>query len=228
MGCQAARVNSKRNIRLVIADYQTLVRGAIRVALETKGGFKIVAEASEGPDVLEKIRATSPDVVLLDVAMPKMDGIEVTKRIRDEFPKVRVLALAPVEGEHVVREAIAAGAAGYVPKCAFVSDLIEAIGVVAAGKRYVHPRAVPALKAAPAVTLTEREREVIRLLALGFAQKEIAGQMGVSVKTVDTHKRRAMEKLDVTSRVGLVKYAVAKGWVLATHAIESPRAPVLT
>jgi DNA-binding NarL/FixJ family response regulator len=212
-GSKAARVTPPKNIRLLIADYQTLVRDALRVLLETKG-FLIVAEASNGPNVLQEIRNTSPDVVLLDVAMPKLDGIEVTKRIRDQFPKVRVLALAPVEGEHVVREAMAAGAAGYVPKCAFAADLIEAIGVVATGKRYVHARAVPALRAAPAVILSPREGDVVRLLAHGFAQKEIASQMGVSVKTVDTHKRRVMQKLGVTSRVGLVKYAVAKGWIL--------------
>lgn len=210
---------TKQNpVRLLIADYQTLVRAAMRLLLETKGGFKIVAEASDGPDVLEQIRATTPDVVLLDVAMPKMDGIEVTRHICDAFPQVRVLALTGLEGEHFVREALAAGAAGYVPKCAFVSDLIEAIRVVAAGKRYVHPRVAGAVRSETAeaklLTLTARESEVTRRVALGFAHKEIAAQMGLSVKTVETYKRRAMEKLGVSSRVGLVKYAAAKGWIV--------------
>lgn len=192
--------------------------------LESKGRFKIVAEAGDGAEVLDKIHAAAPDVVLLDVAMPRIDGIEITKRIRDAFPKTRVLALTASEGEHVVREALAAGASGYVPKSAFGMDLIEAITIVAAGKRYVHPRVAPALKSgwggANTPTLTPREREVTRLVALGFSHKEIAAQVAVSVKTVETHKRRAMEKLGVSSRVGLVKYAAAKGWIAEPDAIS--------
>lgn len=205
--------------RILIADHQALVRSAIRVLLETKGGFAIIAEAADGPDTLVQIARTRPEVVLLDVAMPKLDGLEVTKRIRDGFPGIRVLALTALEGEQYVRAALAAGASGYVPKSATASELMEAIRVVVRGERYVHPRVAAACeldgrRSKTLPPLTDREIEVIRLIALGYSHKEAASELKLGVKTIETHKRRVMQKLGLGSRVDLVRVAAENGWVI--------------
>jgi len=182
--------------------------------------FDVVAEAADGEDTLSAVRQYEPDIVLLDVAMPKLDGIEVTKRIRDDFPNTRVLAVTAIEAEEYVRAALGAGASGYLPKSAQPADLIEAIRAVANGARYVHPRVAHALltflrphanRAMP--DLSFREAEVFRLIALGYTNKEIATRLDVSVKTIDTYKNRAAEKLGMKSRADIVRLALERGWL---------------
>ena len=219
-------------LRLVIADHQALIRSAIRLLLETAGDHAVVAEAADGQDTLDKVAGSRPDIVLLDVAMPKMSGIEVTKRIRDNFPTVKVLALTALEGEVYVRAALAAGAAGYVPKTAEAVELLDAIRVVASGSNYVHPSLAAALLTPlekssidPLAGLTSRETEVIRLLALGHSHKEVAAHLGISVKTVETHKGRLMQKLGLYSRVDIVRLAAEHGWIRAPVAMATIVAP---
>lgn len=188
--------------------------------LETQPGWTVAGEADDGEEALTLAEQYRPDVVLVDVAMPRLNGLEVTKRICDRCAGTRVLALTEFEGEVHVRAALGAGAAGYVPKSAMTDELIEAIRVVASGERYVHPRVAHALlellkpHASPALLdLSFREAEVFRLIALGYTNKEIAVRLNVSVKTVDTYKVRASEKLGVKSRVDIVRFALEKGWL---------------
>jgi DNA-binding NarL/FixJ family response regulator len=229
---QTASPPSPARLRILIADPHAVVRSAIRLLLEMKGGFEIVAEASNGHSALEAVAQTRPDVALVDVAMPRMDGIEVTKHIRVRYPRTRVLALTAIEEESYVRAALAAGAAGYVPKAADAAEVMEAIRIVAGGKSYVHPRVAPA-RAAPRADpacnplhdLTPREMEVIRLIAYGYAHKEVGARLNVSVKTVETHKARAMQKLGVTSRVDIVRLAAQHGWISAGQESDHAGAP---
>jgi two-component system response regulator NreC len=209
-----------RPLTILIAEQHAIVRGALRALLEAQDGFRVVAEAQDGEDTLCQVRRHRPAIVLVDVAMPKLDGIEVTKRIRDSCPHTRVLALTAFEGEEYVRAALGAGAAGYVPKSALTDELIAAIRAVALGERYVHPRVAHALLELlrPHSTrrlpeLSFREAEVFRLIALGYTNKEIAARLDVNVKTVDTYKLRATEKLGMKSRVDIVQFALARGWL---------------
>jgi DNA-binding NarL/FixJ family response regulator len=215
-----ASTRSPPRLRILIADHHAVVRSALRLLLEMKGGFEIVAEASDGEAALEAVAQMRPDVALVDVAMPRMDGIEVTKHIRVRYPLTRVLALTAIEDESYVRAALAAGASGYVPKAANAAEVMEAIRIVAGGKNYVHPRVALARGVAPVGApcnplhdLTPREMEVIRLIAYGYVHKEVAARLNVSVKTVETHKGRAMQKLGVSSRVDIVRLAAQHGWI---------------
>lgn len=196
---------------------------------EAQGGFRVVAEAADGEETLRLVRRHRPHVVLVDVAMAKIGGIEVTKRIRDSCPETRVLALTAIEAEEYVRAALGAGAAGYVPKSAMTEELMHAIRMVARGERYVHPRVAHALlellkphASRRLAELSFREAEVFRLIALGYTNKEIATRLDVGVKTVDTYKLRAAEKLGVRSRVDIVRFAQEKGWF--THVEATARA----
>jgi DNA-binding NarL/FixJ family response regulator len=148
-----------------------------------------------------------------------MDGIEVTKHIRTGYPETRVIALTTAEDEHFVRAALNAGAAAYLPKSADAEELMLAIQAVIAGRNYIHPKVAHALEAARLarrmVDLSAREAEVIRLIALGYTHKEVADQLHVSSKTVETHKSRAQQKLGVTSRVEIIRVAVERGWIMA-------------
>lgn len=211
-------ISSSVPLRILIADHQSLVRSAIRLLLETRAGFEVVAETADGEGTLEEVAATQPHVALVDVAIPAMDGIEITRRIRVLAPETRVLALTAVEAERVVRAALAAGAAGYVPKAAGAEELIDAIRAVARGENYVHPRVAAALEkpsksSFDLADLTSRETQVIRLMGLGYSHKEAAAQLTVSVKTIETHKRRAMQKLGVRNRADMVRLAAEYGWI---------------
>lgn len=179
----------------------------------------MVADAADGEEALRHALRHRPQVVLVDVAMPKLDGIEVTKRICDTCPGTRVLALTAIEKEEFVRAALGAGAAGYVPKSALTEELVAAIRTVARGERYVHPRVAHALlellkphTARGVAELSFREAEVFRLIALGYTNKEVAARLDISVKTVDTYKLRAAEKLGARSRADIVRFARQKGW----------------
>jgi DNA-binding NarL/FixJ family response regulator len=205
------------SVRIVIADHQSIVRTALRTLLETCPTIHVVGEARDGPEAVERALALAPDVMLLELAMPRLNGIEVARRVTAACPQTRVLALTVLEGPEYVHAASKAGALGYIPKTAAAADLIAAIHSVADGKRVVHPLALTGteIPTVPAVTdpvgLSSREADVIRMLALGFTAKEIALQLGLSAKTVETYKVRAEQKIGARSRADLVRFALACG-----------------
>lgn len=226
--CQSARVMSlpsdplslAQRCRILIADDHPIVRASVRCLLETAPTITVVAEAEDGEDALAKIEQFAPDVALVDVAMPKLNGIEVVRRVARSSQRTRVVALTAFDDGRHVRETLEAGAAGFVPKSAAAADLIAAIHAVAAGGHYVHPRVAVELlggasrtarRAAP--ELSEREAEVLRLIALGYTNKEVAVALEVSVKTVETYKARATQKIGAVTRVDIMKFAVEHGWI---------------
>jgi DNA-binding NarL/FixJ family response regulator len=206
--------------RILIADDHQLMREGLRGLLEGEPDMEVVGETESGREVLDLIQKLSPDVVIMDVAMPDLNGVDATRKVTKTAPAIRVLALSMHTDKRFVAGMLNAGASGYVPKdCAF-AELARAVRTVAAGKVYLSPAiaglvaeefASRAVKEAPASPLTSREREVLQLLAEGRATKEIAGCLRLSVKTVETHRRQMMEKLDLHSVAELTKYAVREG-----------------
>ena len=218
-----------RYCRIVIVDDHPIVRASLRCLLETAASIKVVAEAEDGEEALAKIAEFVPDVALVDVSMPKLDGIEVARRVARSRHPTRVLTLTAFADERQVRDALAAGAAGFVSKSAAAVDLIAAIQAVASGGHYVPSQFVDAVietttSRAPRIEpeLSIREGDVLRLIAWGFSNQEISRQLSLSVKTVETYKARAMEKIDASSRVDIVRYAVAKRWIGAPGATAVP------
>jgi two-component system response regulator NreC len=195
------------------------VRTGLRLLLEGAGGIEVVAEAGDGEAAVRAARLEQPDVVLLDVVMPGQSGIEATPAVLAAVPATKVLILSMQDDPSYVREAFAAGASGYVLKEAADVEVVQAVREVAAGGRYVHPSlgarlasaAVEDAAAAAADPLTDREKEVLRLLALGHTNQEIAKLLFVSVRTAETHRAHVLQKLGLGSRAELVRYALAQG-----------------
>lgn len=206
-------------IRILIVDDHGVLRAGLRALLNSEADLEVVGEAVDGSDGLEQAARLQPDVVLLDISMPGMSGIEVTRRLAGQFPEIRILLLTIHEDTSLLREAIQAGAAGYILKRAVENELIDAIRAVAAGKIYVHPamtRALleeqqPPVRKTPEVTLTQRERDVLRLLVKGYTNRQIADELTLGVRTVESHRANLMTKLDLHSRVELVRYAAENG-----------------
>jgi DNA-binding NarL/FixJ family response regulator len=195
--------------------------------LESLPTLRVVAEAADGEDAIAKISQLQPDIAVLDVAIAKLDGIEVARRASALTPRTRVLALTALDDARYVRECLAAGAAGFVPKNATASDFLIAIETVAAGGRYVHPRvaqdilvSVAGIRCGREPELSERETSVLRLCAFGYSNKEIAAKLEVSVKTVETYKARGMEKIGAASRAQIVRFALAHGWFADTADLQ--------
>jgi two-component system, NarL family, response regulator NreC len=206
-------------IRVLIVDDHALVRSGLRLMLDAEDGFEVIEEAGSAEEAVRKARLEKPDIVLLDVTMPGRSGLEATPDILEAAPKARILVLSMQDDPHYVREAFAAGASGYLLKEAADADLVQAIREVADGRRYVHPVLGARLAAAEADAqakaaadpLSEREREVLRLLALGHTNQEIAKMLYISVRTAETHRAHIMQKLRLTTRAELVRYALAQG-----------------
>ena len=206
-------------IRVAIVDDHAVVRTGLRLLLEGAGGIEVVAEAGDGEAAVRAARLEQPDVVLLDVVMPGQSGIEATPAVLAAVPATKVLILSMQDDPSYVREAFAAGASGYVLKEAADVEVVQAVREVAAGGRYVHPSlgarlasaAVEDAAAAAADPLTDREKEVLRLLALGHTNQEIAKLLFVSVRTAETHRAHVLQKLGLGSRAELVRYALAQG-----------------
>jgi two-component system response regulator NreC len=204
-------------IRIVIVDDHAVVRSGLRLLLEAESDLEVVAEAGDAREAVLVVRAEKPDVVLLDVVMPGESGIEALPKLLHEAPAARVLVLSMQDDPRYVREAFAAGAAGYVLKEAADAEVVGAVREVASGKSYVHPALgarmiaaeAEARAAAEADPLSDREREVLRLLALGHTNQEIAKQLFISVRTAETHRAHIMQKLRLTTRAELVRYALA-------------------
>ena len=206
-------------IRAVVVDDHAVVRSGIRLLLEREDDLEVVGEAGNGKDAIFAVRALKPDVILLDVVMPGESGIDVLPSLLKESPQTKVLVLSMQDDPTYVREAFAAGASGYVLKEAVDAEVVDAIRQVAAGGRYVHPvlgaRMVAADAAAQAEAeadpLSDREREVLKLLALGHTNQEIAKLLYISVRTAETHRAHIMQKLRISTRAELVRYALAQG-----------------
>ena len=211
-----------KKIRVLIVDDHTLVRDGIRALLALSADIEVVGEAANGRDAVEKVRELAPDVVLMDLAMPVMGGLEATRRISREYPGTKVLALTQYDDSEYVLPVIAAGARGFITKMAAFSELAAAIQAVYQGHSYLSPPAAAALVEEcqqkgsvgvgrdPYEQLTDREREVFKLVAEGYTTREIADMLVVSPKTVEWYKTSLMNKLNIHNRTDLIKYAIRK------------------
>jgi two-component system response regulator NreC len=206
-------------IRVVLVDDHAVVRSGLRHVLDSAEGIEVVGEAGDSQHAVFEARAKKPDVILMDVVMPGKSGIETIPDVLKDAPDAKVLILSMQDDPHYVREAFAAGASGYILKEAADTDLVTAVREVAAGGSYVHPtlgaRMVSAeaaeRKRVDADPLSDRERDVLRLLALGHTNQEIAGMLFISVRTAETHRSHIMQKLHLQSRAQLVRYALGQG-----------------
>lgn len=206
-------------VRILIAEDQQLVRQGL-VALLAVDDVTIVGEAEDGKGALEMARTLSPDVVLMDLSMPELDGVEATRRIKQVAPQVRVLVLTVANCERRVAEALAAGADGYALKKLGHAELMAAINAVCAGKTYLGPGLSEDLvkeylegSDMGGGSLTAREREVLQLIARGHKNREIADDLGIAIKTVETHRTKIMQKLDLHNSAELAAYAIRRGLI---------------
>jgi DNA-binding NarL/FixJ family response regulator len=207
------------SIRVLVVDDHAIVRSGLRRVLDAEPDIETVSEAENADRAVFEAMEHKPDIVLMDVVMPGKSGIEGLPALLQAVPSTQVLILSMQDDPRYVREAFEAGASGYVLKEAADTDLITAVRAVAAGERYVHPALgarllaaeVEERKRAEADPLSEREREVLRLLALGHTNQEIAKLLYISVRTAETHRAHIMQKLRLSSRAELVRYALAEG-----------------
>jgi len=207
---------------ILVADDHRIVRQGLKRLLSKRADFDIVAEASDGEQAVEIAQRQQPDVVLMDISMPRLSGIDATRRIAGTG-RTKVLALSMHDGQSYVEEALRAGASGYIHKNASAEDLFSAIDAVKTGESYLSPSvtqqvvdaiARPGDRPSSAISaLTQREREVLKLIADGLSSKEIASQLGVSLKTIESHRANLMDKLDIHKVSGLVRFAVRAGLV---------------
>jgi len=218
--------------RVLLAEDHALVRAGIRALLQNLTGVQVVAEASDGREALRLVKTYQPDVVLMDIAMAGLNGLEATARVTKEFPAVRVIILSMHSTEEYVAQALRAGAAGYLLKDAAAAELELAVTSVARGETYLSPAVSKHVIAdylrragggaaggdegtpSPTALLTPRQREILQLIAEGHSTKEIAALLHLSVKTVETHRMQLMARLDVHDVAGLVRYAIRVGLVM--------------
>jgi two-component system, NarL family, response regulator NreC len=225
-----------KTIRLMLVDDHDVVRTGLKTFLESKGGFKVVAEAGSGKSALEQAPFVQPDVVVMDITMPEMDGLEATRQLKASLPECRVLALTVHEDKQYFFEMLAAGASGYITKQAAADELVAAIQTVANGNVYLQPVLArwllddyrrlsdKAPEKEPSQTgitpgkkgkdvLSGREQQVLELVAEGFTTPQISENLGISPKTVARHRERIMSKLNIHSSTELVKYAIRSGLI---------------
>ncbi len=208
-------------IKILLVDDHAIMRDGIRALLSLHDDIEIVGEASEGKEAVEKAQELSPDLVVMDIAMAGMDGLEATRRIKKKKPEVKILILSQHDNREYVLSAIKAGVAGYIPKRALSSELVSAIRALCSGDSFLYPSAATALiedylnqvEEEPYDRLTAREREILKLIADGHTSREIADMLFLSLKTVLGHRATIMEKLDIHNRTKLIKYAMRKGLV---------------
>ena len=211
-------------LRIFLADDHVVLREGLRSLVNAQSDMMVVGEAGNGRAALQQVREIQPDVVIMDVSMPELNGIQVTERLKRAYEKIMVLILTAHDDSGYLRQLLEVGASGYVLKKAAADDLIKAIRVVSAGGVYLDPSLAGKVvggylgkrgfRSNPAGNeISEREAEVLRLVAWGYTNKEVAGYLGISVKTVETHKANLMQKLDLKSRVEIVRYALRQGWL---------------
>ncbi len=206
--------------KILIADDHAIVRTGLRTLLKEEPTLELVGEASGGYEAIEQVKATSPDILLLDLSMPDLDGIGVTKELKPDFPQLRILILTIHEDEALVREAIKAGASGYILKRAAESELVSAINVLMRGDMYVDPALLRTLvkegeahaeENLQVETLTPRELDVLGLIVLGYTNRQVGEELNISIRTVEGHRANLSDKIGAQSRADLVRYAREKG-----------------
>jgi two-component system response regulator NreC len=204
-------------IRILLADDHVIVRQGLRALLE-QAGLAVIGEASDGEKALEVAHEQQPDVAVLDIGMPRLNGLETARRLREAVPQAKIVLLTVHTEDPYVLEAMQAGAVGYVLKTQATLDLVQAIQAVLQGEIYLSPRVSRTVVTAyltrsglPPDPLTSREREILQLIAEGQTTKEIAWRLGLSAKTVESHRIRLMRKLDIHETATLVRYAIRRG-----------------
>lgn len=210
-------------LKIFLADDHGMIRAGLKSLIDTDSTLKIVGEASDGEEVLARVPLLAPDILVLDISMPKLGGAQVAKQLKTLCPDLKIIVLTVHEDRAYLRELLEAGASGYALKRAASSELLRAIHLVAEGRPYVDPSLTgelirligPPPGDGSRAELSEREDEVLRLVAEGYSSKEISATLNVSVKTIETYKARSMEKLGLKSRVDLIRYAKEAGWFRA-------------
>ena len=207
-------------IRVLIADDHEIVRHGLRLLVDAQEDMEVVAEASDGQVALDRARALQPDLVILDLSMPTMNGLAAARAMKDVAPRTAIVALTRHDDEAYVQELFAAGALAYVLKQSPSTELLRALRAAATGHQYLD--STLAARAAETLTepgprarpgITDRESEVLQLMAVGHSNKEIAAKLGLSVKTIEVHKANAARKLGFRGRIDFIKYAVLQGWL---------------
>jgi two-component system response regulator NreC len=215
------------NVRVLLADDHAIVRKGLSALLDGEPGFEAIAEVADGREALAKVEELQPDVVLMDISMPGLNGLEATRQIRQQFPEIKILILSMYATEEYIFQALQAGASGYVVKNSAVTDLIAAIRAIQDGDSYLSP-SISKMVISEYIhnhatgnggdrydTLTSREREVLQLIAEGHSTREIAELLFISEKTVRAHGSALREKLDISSTARLTQYAIRKGLIAA-------------
>ncbi len=214
-----------KSIRTLLVDDHALVREGIRALLQMHEDINVVGEANDGREAIEKTRELSPDVIVMDISMPSMGGIEATRQILQENPTARIVILSRHDDLSYARSLLKVGASGYVPKKAVSTELVEAIRAVSAGDMFLHPAVARAVakdyvqlvqfedKAEPYERLTDREKEILKLLVEGASSRKVAERLCLTTKTVLNHRRNIMEKLGIENPAQLIRYALKLGLV---------------
>lgn len=210
-------------VRVLLADDHALVRGGIRALLNTIEGVEVVGEAGNGPDALRLVAELTPDIVLMDVTMPGLNGFEVLEQSKKQFPNIRIIILTVHDAGEYAIQALRAGAAGFLPKSAASNELQLAIEVVSRGETYVSGEVSRKTllqlsqgltgRTGPMASLTPRQREILTLIAEGLSTKDISRRLNISVKTVESHRAQLMERLDIHDVASLVRYAIKMGLI---------------
>ncbi len=213
----------KTIIRILLADDHTILRAGLKMMLNAEPDMEVIGEAQDGRQALEEALRLQPDIVLMDITMPDINGIEATRQIKKAMPEIKVLVLTMHENDEYVFQALRAGASGYMLKEAAATELVSALHVIQQGQFYLSPTAQSVMvgdylqrvrigeEKDSYSSLTEREREILKLVAEGFTNNQIAEKLVISPKTVDTHRTHIMDKLNLHSRAELVKYAMRRG-----------------
>lgn len=211
-------------IRVLLAEDHETVRAGIKILIDSQADMTVVGEAQNGEAAIRKAGELLPDVVVMDISMPELNGLVATKRIKQAAPQIKILTLTRHTDDGYLQQLIQAGANGYVLKQSAPSELVKAIRAVCSGNSYLDPsltekvmsvylRQQTALSHAEKVEISSRESEIVRLIAWGYSNKEIGGKLEISVKTVEAHKANAMKKLGIASRIDIVRYALLQGWM---------------
>jgi len=209
-------------LSVVLAEDHSTVREGIKMLVNAQTDMRVIGEAGNGAAAIKTVREKRPDVVVMDISMPEMNGLKATRRLKTEFPDIKILTLTRHSDDSFLEQLIAAGASGYVLKQSAPAELVNAIRAVGDGNAYLDPTLANkvvggflhrSLRGERRSEMTGREAEVLRLIAWGFSNKEIATRLALSVKTVEAHKANAMRKMNLRGRIDIVRYAILQGWL---------------